>query len=153
MYNDLIENINQIKDALPAAKVGTTALNFFFFSNIQIMSADNLSSKLKEYTIVAGPDILLEGESVYSARGELDSKDLEDFHLCLAKFLAQAIIEIEHNDFDALQFITDGKHDKEGLETFEKKKSKRIKMLRDLTHDGDRSITRFFAKIISCTCL
>ena len=60
--------------------------------------------------------------------------------------LFRSIIEIEHDDSDALQFITDGA-------PFENPKSKRMKMLRDLTHDGDRSITRFFAKRISCTCL
>ena len=143
-YNALIETINRIHGSFPTAKVGTTAMKSLFFNNIPIMSADNFSSKLKEYMIVVGTNILLKGESLYSAQGGISSKDL-DFHLCLARFLAQAIIEIE--------FITDRKYDKGALAPFEKPESKRMKMLRDLTDDGDRSITRFFAKRISCTCL
>ena len=142
-YNALIETIKRIHGSVPTAKVGTTAMKSLFFNNIPIMSADNFSSKLKEYMIVVGTNILLKGESLYSAQGGLDPKDID--LSVLAKILAQAIIEIE--------FITDRKYDKGALAPFEKPESKRMKMLRDLTHDGDRSITRFFARRISCTCL
>jgi hypothetical protein len=150
IYNHLIETIHRTKNTHPADSVGMNAMLLLLVRFSKILATDdNLLSKLKEYMIVAGTDIFLEGEPGYNARG-VDPRGSKVHHLCLAKFLAQAISGIEHKD---LAEGEGSKNYKETLENLEKETIAFSKKIRDLAHDGERSVTRFFAKRISCNCL